>query len=275
MLGAIIGDMVGSLYEFHPLKKKEFNIYNHRMRMTDDSLLTIAVAETLIDHYPFKFDEESLNSIKQDLIKNFALTWFKNRDAGFGGMFYRWCDRAIKGYKPEPYNSYGNGSAMRISPVAWATDDLEEMKRLVDIVTKITHNHPEGIKGARVLATCIFLARGDGDKPDLWEYTRSQYPELSSYEYEELVKNYRFNETCQGSVPEAIYCFLYSENFEDCLRTAVSIGGDTDTVADMACAIAEAYYQDIDDELVGHVYGKLTPEMREIVDEFRKKYGGS
>ena len=262
MIGAIIGDVVGSVYEFHNHKNKEFPLINDRAYFTDDTVCTIAIMDFLL--HAEKRDEETATKYLHQWTNKYP-------HAGYGGRFREW----VHSSNPQPYNSYGNGSAMRISPVAWATDDLEEMKRLVEIVTKITHNHPEGIKGARVLATCIFLARGEGDKPDLWEYTRSQYPELSNYDYETLVRNYQFDETCQGSVPEAIYCFLYSDDFEDCLRTAVSIGGDTDTVADMACAIAEAYYQDIDDELVKHVYDKLTPEMREIVSEFKERYGGN
>ena len=261
MIGAIIGDTVGSVYEFNNHKSKEFELINERARFTDDTVCTVAIMDFLL--HAEKRDEETATIYLHKWTNKYPR-------AGYGSRFWDW----VHSSNPKPYNSYGNGSAMRISPVAWATDDLEEMKRLVDIVTKITHNHPEGMKGAKVLATCIFLARGEADKADLWEYTRSQYPEISFYEYEMLVDEYGFDETCQGSVPEAIYCFLYSENFEDCLRTAVSIGGDTDTVADMACAIAEAYYQDIDDELVAHVYNKLTPEMREVVDEFRKKYGG-
>ena len=126
MLGAIIGDMVGSLYEFHPIKTKEFDIYNNRMRMTDDSYLTIAVAKTLLKHYPIKYDEESLNKIKDDLISEFVRTWNSHRHAGFGGMFYHWCATGYRGEKPQPYNSYGNGSAMRISPVGWIANSEEE-----------------------------------------------------------------------------------------------------------------------------------------------------
>ena len=127
MLGAIIGDMVGSLYEFHPIKSKEFNIFNNRMRMTDDSYLTIAVANTLMKHYPIKYDEKSLKDIQNDLIKEFVRTWRNNRGAGFGGMFYHWCVEAYNNGTAEPYNSFGNGSAMRISPVGWIANTEEEL----------------------------------------------------------------------------------------------------------------------------------------------------
>lgn len=276
MLGAIIGDMVGSVYEFNPHKSKEFNIFNHKMRMTDDSLLTIAVAETLLDHYPFKFDEQSLNAIKQDLIKNFALTWFRNRDAGFGGMFYHWCDRAIKGYKPEPYNSYGNGSAMRISPVGWMAKTEEEVKTLSKTVTEITHNHPEGIKGAEAVAMAIFLARNGCSKEQIKErMVNDYYPEISSLNFDELVETYEFSEICQKSVPQAIYCFLISDSLEDTIRNCVAIGGDCDTTGAMAGAIAEAYYQKdkpskLEEE---YLYWMIDPEVERLIKGFHETIG--
>ena len=262
MLGAIIGDVVGSVYEFDNIRDKEFELIDNRAFFTDDTVCTVAIMDFLL--HAEKRDEETATKYLHDWTNRYP-------NAGYGGRFWNW----VHSDNPKPYNSYGNGSAMRISPVAWVAKSYEELKELVNVVTKITHGHPEGIKGALAVASCIFFTKEhDWDKADLWEYIREQYPEISNYEYEELVKNYKFNETCQGSVPEAIYCFLYSDNFEDCLRTAISIGGDSDTIADMACAIGEAFYQDIDDELVDHVYSKLTPEMRNIVIEFREKYGG-
>ena len=166
MLGAIIGDMVGSLYEFHPIKTKDFDIYDNRMRMTDDSLLTIAVAKTLLKHYPIKYDEESLKLIQKDLVDEFVDTWRFNKGAGFGAMFYNWCEKARFGHI-EPYNSYGNGSAMRISPVGWIANSEDEVKLLSKTVTEITHNHPEGIKGAEAVAMAIYLALHGASKEEI------------------------------------------------------------------------------------------------------------
>ena len=276
MLGAIMGDMVGSIYEFHPIKSKDFDIYNHRNWMTDDSLLTIAVAQTLLDHYPFSFDEKSLKAIQEDLIKRFAITWFNNKHAGFGGMFYIWCDRAMKGYKPEPYNSCGNGSAMRISPVGWMAKSEEEVKILSKTVTEITHNHPEGLKGAEAVAMAIFLARNGYSKEQIKErMINDYYPEIANLDFADLVEHYDFYEICQKSVPQAIYCFLISDSLEDALRNCVAIGGDCDTTGAMAGAIAEAYYQK--DKLSPFeekfLYLLIDPEVERLIKRFHETIG--
>lgn len=243
MLVAIIGDMVGSIYEFHPIKSKEFNIYNPRMKMTDDSVLTLGVMETLMKHYPLKYDEESIKAFKKDLILNFIDKFHKYPAAGFGGMFYHWCASYDGIHLPLPYNSFGNGSAMRISPVAWISKDIDEVKRLSKIVSEITHNHPEGIKGAEAVAISIYLALHGYTKEQIKEVViKDYYPEIEHFDFEDLIKNYRFNETCQKSVPQALYCFFVSNNEEDTIRNCVAIGGDCDTTGAMAGAIAEAYY---------------------------------
>ena len=243
MLGAIIGDMVGSLYEFHPLKSKQFDMFNMRERMTDDSLLTIEVAKTLIDNYPIKYDSQSLKKIQDDLIKNFVKAWQTHKGAGFGGMFFDWCVKASNGYC-EPYNSFGNGSAMRISPVGWVAKSEEEVKILSKTVTEITHNHPEGIKGAEAVAMAIYLALHGSSKEEIKErMIKDYYPEIKDLDFDNLVKTYEFSEICQKSVPQAIYCFLISTSLEDTIRNCVAIGGDCDTTGAMAGAIAEAYYQ--------------------------------
>ncbi len=242
MLGAIIGDMVGSLYEFHPIKTKDFEMFDSNMRMTDDSLLTIAVAEVLTEHYPFKFDEESLEDIKKCLTRKFALAWYHNKGAGFGGMFFRWCNQAFRQGYAAPYNSYGNGSAMRISPVGWLAKSEEEVKILSKTVSEITHNHPEGIKGAEAVAMSIYLARNGYTKEQIKErMVTDYYPDIATLDFDDLVKNYEFSEICQKSVPQAIYCFLISNSLEDTIRNCVAIGGDCDTTGAMAGAIAEAY----------------------------------
>ena len=276
MLGAIIGDMVGSKYEFHPIKTKDFEIYDNRMRMTDDSLLTIAIAEVLLKHYPIKYDEESLKAIQKDLIRAFALTWYNNRTAEWGGSFFRWCDRAFRHGYAEPYNSYGNGSAMRISSVAWLVNNEEELKLLSKTVTEITHNHPEGLKGAEAIALCIYLALRGASKEEIKErMVKEYYPEIANLDFDDLVENYEFSEICQKSVPQAIYCFLISNSLEDTIRNCVAIGGDCDTTGAMAGAIAEAFYQK--DKLSAfeekYLYWMIDPEVEKLVKKLHETIG--
>ena len=277
MLGAIIGDMVGSMYEFHPCKTKTFDIYNNRMRMTDDSYLTIAVAKTLLKHYPIRYDEQSLKELQKDLSQEFVDMWSKHKEAGFGGMFYEWCLTCRDtGEIAKPYNSYGNGSAMRISPVGWIANSEEEVKVLSKTVTEITHNHPEGIKGAEAVAMCIYLALNGSSKEEIKERMINEYyPEIADFDFNELVKHYHFSEICQKSVPQAIYCFLISDSLEDTIRNCVAIGGDCDTTGAMAGAIAEAFYQKeqpskFEDR---YLYFMIDPEVEKLVKEFHKVIG--
>lgn len=277
MLGAIIGDMVGSMYEFHPCKTKTFDIYNNRMRMTDDSYLTIAVAKTLLKHYPIRYDEQSLKELQNDLSQEFVDMWSKHKEAGFGGMFYEWCLTCRDtGEIAKPYNSYGNGSAMRISPVGWIANSEEEVKVLSKAVTEITHNHPEGIKGAEAVAMAIYLALHGVFKEEIKERMINEYyPEIAELDFNELVKHYRFSEICQKSVPQAIFCFLISSSLEDTIRNCIAIGGDCDTTGAMAGAIAEAFYQKeqlskFEDR---YLYFMIDPDVEKLVKEFHKVIG--
>jgi type I restriction enzyme M protein len=277
MLGAIIGDMVGSMYEFHPCKTKAFDIYNNRMRMTDDSYLTIAVAKTLLKHYPIRYDEQSLKELQNDLSQEFVDMWSKHKEAGFGGMFYEWCLTCRDtGEIAKPYNSYGNGSAMRISSVGWIANSEEEVKVLSKAVTEITHNHPEGIKGAEAVAMAIYLALHGVSKEEIKERMINEYyPEIADLDFNELVKHYRFSEICQKSVPQAIFCFLISSSLEDTIRNCVAIGGDCDTTGAMAGAIAEAFYQKeqlskFEDR---YLYFMIDPDVEKLVKEFHKVIG--
>ena len=273
MLGAIIGDMVGSTYEFHPIKTKVFDIYSMRSRMTDDSYLTLDVARTLMSNYPIKYDDSSLDKIKKELVSNFINSWKKYPGAGFGGRFYDWCLEVSKGAEPVPYNSYGNGSAMRISPVAWVASNEDELKLLSKTVTEVTHNHPEGIKGAEAVALCIYMALHGSKKEEIEQrMIEDYYPEIATFDYDDLVKNYRFSEICQKSVPQAIYCFLISHSLEDCVRNCVAIGGDCDTTGAMAGAIAEAYYNK---DKLSHfeerfLYMMIDPEVEKLIKDFHE-----
>lgn len=224
MIGAIIGDVVGSRFEFNNHKSKHFKLFDKDCFFTDDSVMTCAVADALLNNKDIK---ETLRAYGKH---------YTGR--GYGGRFHAWIYKLID----EPYNSFGNGAAMRVSAVGWLAKSETEVKTMSKKVTEITHNHPEGLKGAEVTAMCVFMAANGCPKSEIRKYAIGQYPEIANFNYEELKKHYRFDESCQGTVPQAIYCFLISKDFEDCLRTSVSIGGDTDTLCAISCAIADAYY---------------------------------
>lgn len=258
MIGAIFGDIVGSKYEFNNKRTKDFELLGHGCYFTDDSVCTIAFMDWLL-HANDRTDSTAVLYLQK---------WTrKYPNAGYGGRFAKW----VRSNDPKPYGSFGNGSAMRVSPVAWVANDLNELKELSNMITRITHNHPEGMKGALVVATCIYMARHKATKEEIRKYAISQYPEIATFDYETLRKSYGFYETCQQSVPQAIYCFLISEDFYDCAKTTISIGGDCDTTAAMSCAIAEAYYGTFN-VAYGFAKSHLTKEMREVVDEFYKIY---
>lgn len=261
MIGAIIGDVVGSRFEFNNIKTKEFKLVDTDSCFTDDTVLTIAVMDW-VSHAKNKHDKKEAVAFLQKWAQKYPY-------AGYGGMFYRWKDIP----NPEPYNSCGNGSAMRISAVGWMCDNEEELKEMSSIITGVTHNHPEGIKGAEVTAMMILKARQGATKEELREYAISMYPEIENLDYEELRRTYVHGaEICQVTVPQAIYCFLISSDFEDCLRTTISIGGDCDTTAAISCAIAEAFYNEIPGELVVEVKKKLTSEMLDIISDAERLY---
>jgi len=230
MLGAICGDVVGSVYEGAEgvnLKSKDFPLFSDWSRFTDDSVMTIAVAQALLD-----------GGTKDDFIN--ALQEFGNLypGVGYGGMFIKWF---LTGSR-EPYNSWGNGSAMRVSPCAWWAESLDEALDLAKRSGEVTHNHPEGIKGAQAIAAATYLARTSSTKQEIRDYVTSQFGYDLSRTLDSIRPTYKWDVSCQGSVPEAIIAFLESSDFEDAIRNAVSIGGDSDTIAAMAGAIAEAFY---------------------------------
>ncbi len=242
MLGAIIGDVVGSPFELYSDKTKEFNFFNYLCRPTDDSIMTVAVGCACVNA-----DCSDEDDFKSTLINYMREIGSQYPNAGYGGMFYRW----LMGDSDKPYGSYSNGSAMRVSPVAWAEDTLEKVERLAKWSAEITHSHPEGIRGAQAVAAAIFMARTGEDKEEIREYIEEKYYNLN-FTVDEIRPGYSFDVTCEGSVPQAIVCFLDSTDFEDAIRNAVSLGGDADTQACIAGAIAEAYYgipEDIQEEV--------------------------
>ena len=251
MIGAIVGDVVGSVYEFNNIRTKQFPLITKENFFTDDTIMTIAIMEWLLNP-------------KKSIVKTLQ-KWGRKYPSSYGGRFGIW----IYEDDPQPYYSYGNGAAMRISPVSYVAKNLKELEELVIKATAITHNHPEGIKGALVTATCIYLALHNCTKQDIQDYAISQYPEIKDMDYGWLKRNYWFDETCQNSVPQAIYCFLISKDFEDCVRTTISIGGDCDTTSAISCAIADAFYG-IPKDIEEKIYQKLTPEMNKIIIRFNK-----
>lgn len=230
MLGAIFGDMVGSIYEFNNIKTTQFELLGKRSTFTDDSILTIAVADWLL--------EGNLN--KDSLIETLKryVEKFPNPMGGYGSRFQQWAFSN----ENEPYNSWGNGSAMRVAAVGWAFDTLDETENVAKFTAEITHNHPEGIKGAQATAAAIYMARTLSTKQEIKEYIESKYGYNLSRTCDEIRPSYRFNESCAGTVPEAITAFLESSDFETAIRLAVSLGGDTDTLACITGGIAEAFY---------------------------------
>jgi ADP-ribosylglycohydrolase len=254
MLGAIAGDIIGSVYEFHPIKRVDFPLFSKRSTWTDDSVLTLAVAETLLTGRPYK-----------ETIREFALA---NSDAGFGGMFVQWF--TTRG--SQPYNSFGNGSAMRVSPVGWAFDTLEETLAEAKRSAEVTHNHPEGIKGAQSVATAIFMAHQGAGQAEIREALETRFGYNLHRTYEDIQPSCTFDETCQRSVPEALICVLTATSYEDTVRRAVALGGDADTQAAIAGSIAEALYGGVPADIAREARARLTPQFIKILDAFQEKY---
>ena len=257
MLGAIIGDIIGSPYEFDSDKDKDFLLFSPECRPTDDSVMTIAVGCACVEA-----DLHDEIDFKTTLIERMRELGRMFRHAGYGGRFYRW----LMSDTMWPYGSYGNGSAMRVSPVAYAAKTLEEAERLAKWSAEVTHNHPEGIKGAQAVAGAIFLARKGASKAEIKKYIEDNYYTLN-FTLDEIRPKYSFDVTCEGSVPQAIECFLEAEDYEDAIRNAVSLGGDADTQGAMAGAIAEAFFG-IPDEIQKEGFSYLDDTLKDYYLEY-------
>ena len=255
MLGAVLGDMIGAPYEFDQGDKtKDFPLFCEDSLFTDDSVMTVAVAEALLETLGGTDDE-----IREALVKSMRKWGRRYPTAGYGGRFIIWLNID----DPRPYNSCGNGSAMRVSPAGWLGGSLEEVRRLARLSAEVTHNHPEGIKGAEATASAIYLARTGKTKDEIREYVVREFGYDLSRTCDEIRPTYRHVETCQETVPEAITAFLEGESFEDVIRTAVSLGGDCDTLACIAGSIAEAFYG-IPKELIEAAVDGLTADLLEV-----------
>lgn len=255
MLGAITGDIIGSVYEARPTKSKDFPLFTDYSRFTDDTVLTVAVARAILDEAPY------VESLKQ-----FARRY---PNAGYGASFYQW----IFAPHSEPYNSWGNGSAMRVSPVGFAFDTVEAVLHEAQRTAEVTHNHPEGIKGAQATALAVFLARRGASKAEIRQAIGSRFGYDLDRPLDAIRSTYTFDVSCQGSVPESISAFLESESFEDAIRNAISLGGDSDTMACIAGAIAQAFYRNLPQDMITTVRQVLPSEFLEIIDTFSNRFG--
>ena len=243
MLGAIFGDIVGSIYERHNVKRTDFQLLTRYSHPTDDSIMTLAVAQALMESWDIWSDTSVLSSdrdlaVLKALTANMQSMGRKYPDAGYGGAFRKW----IRLDDPQPYGSWGNGSAMRVSPVGWLCNTLDDVLRLATLTASVTHNSAEGIKGAQAIASCVFMARSGMSKTEIRQVCFDLFGYNLSRTLDEIRPSYKFDVSCQGSVPEAIIAFMESDSYEDAIRLAVSLGGDSDTIACMTGAIAEAYY---------------------------------
>ena len=260
MYGAILGDMIGCPFEFDRGKKtKEFPLFSAESEFTDDTVMTLAVAEALMDITPESTDQEIMTRVAG------LMRWHGKRhpNAGYGARFIRW----LRSKYPEPYNSFGNGSAMRVSAAGWLFDDLTTVRRMARLSAEVTHNHPEGIKGAESIACAIYLARTGSTKEEIKDFIETIFDYDLSRTCDQIRPGYHHVESCQETVPEAITAFLEGTSFEDVIRTAVSLGGDCDTLTCIAGSMAEAFYG-VPEELKAECRSRLTPDLLQILDRF-------
>ena len=254
MLGAIAGDIIGSVYEWNNIKSKEFDLFSPEAFFTDDSVLTVALAEAILN-------EDDYGQVMKKYYRRYP-------DAGYGGSFHKWA----KSPDPKPYNSWGNGSAMRTSPVGYAFENLDDVLQKAEYYAAFTHNHPEGIKGAQATSASIFLARNGAAKEEIKSYITRQFKYDLTRSIDEIRPDYEFDVSCQGTVPQAITAFLESENYEDAIRNAISLGGDSDTMACITGGIAEAFYRKLPEDIAETAMNILDKNLRKIVARFYEKY---
>lgn len=254
MTGAIAGDIIGSVYEFDNIKTTDFPLFTNESDYTDDTIMTVAVADWLLNG-------GDLAKVMQRYGREYPYP-----TGGYGGRFSGW----LREKDPLPYNSWGNGSAMRVSAVGWMFDSLEKTLEVAKETAVVTHNHPEGIKGAQATAAAIYLARTGKSKQDIKQYIETTFSYDLGRTYDEIRPFYRFNESCQGTVPEAMIAFLDSSDFENAIRLAVSLGGDSDTLACITGGIAEAFYG-IPEDIEKQVSDKLPGTFQKVIKEFKNK----
>ena len=267
MLGAIIGDIVGSRFEFNNHRSKDFDLFTEDCSVTDDSIMTLAVAKAIMKAKAVIPSDSDNDHAFHALLSGLTVKYMRKigrnyPNCGFGGRFNKW----VFSDNPKPYNSFGNGAAMRVSPAGFAARSEREAEQLAETVTAVTHNHKEGIKGAKATVTAIYMARRRASRNEIRERIAKEYYPLD-FTIDGIRPAYRFNETCRETVPQAIECFLESISFEDAVRTAISLGGDSDTIGAITGAIAEAYYG-VPEEIGEKALAYLDPELRAIYGEW-------
>lgn len=255
MLGAIAGDIIGSVYEWNNIKRLDFPLFSPQSRFTDDSVLTVAAADVLLN-------QKDYAQTFQDYGKRYPL-------AGYGGSFTKW----LQDENRLPYNSFGNGSAMRVSPVGFACSSVDEVLAEAAKSAAVTHNHPEGIKGAQATALAILLARQGQTKTIIKQEIENRFCYELDRRLDEIRPSYTFDVSCQGSVPEALIAFLESNDYEDAIRKAISLGGDSDTIACITGGIAQAYYHKIPEFIIQQVQSRLNAEFLQIIAAFSVRFG--
>ena len=255
MLGAIAGDIIGSVYEARPIKTTNFRLFHPLCRFTDDTVLTVALADSLMHGAPYV-----------GLLKQYYRAY---PHAGYGGSFHQWAQSADS----RPYNSWGNGSAMRVSPVGFAFGTLDEVLEQAKRSAEVTHDHPEGIKGAQAVASAVFLARTGQSKDQIKSYVERTFGYNLDKTLDEIRPTYEFQVSCQKSVPQAIRAFLESDNFEDAVRKAISLGGDSDTLACMAGGIAQAFFGGVPPAITSRVYEVLDDQLGNVTRKFTEAFG--
>jgi ADP-ribosylglycohydrolase len=255
MLGAIAGDIIGSVYEARPIKTTRFPIFHPLCRFTDDTVLTVALADSLMQSAPFV-----------RLLKHYYRAY---PNAGYGGSFHQWA----QSNDSRPYNSWGNGSAMRVSPIGFASATLDDVLSAAERSAAVTHDHPEGIKGAQAVASAVFLARTGQTKEQIKNFIERTFSYNLDKSLDEIRPTYEFQVSCQKSVPQAIRAFLESDNFEDAVRKAISLGGDSDTLACMAGGIAQAFFGGVPEVITTRVYELLDDHLGTVTRKFTQEFG--
>ena len=268
MLGAIIGDVVGSVFEKENTKSLDFEMFTRFSRFTDDTVLTIAVADALLNRKRHKWwfiDNRNARRLYASKLRYYGRRF---PSAGYGQMFNKWLARnSVRGY-----GSYGNGSAMRVSPIGFALDNLDDVLREAKLSAVVSHNHREGIKGAQAIASATYLAKSSESKEEIKRFIEKRFRYDLGFTLDEIRPTYTFDSSCQRSVPQAIVAFLESSDFEDAIRKAVSIGGDSDTIACMTGGIAHAYYKTIPDYIKRPTWLLLDASFKNIINQFDERY---
>lgn len=260
MLGAIIGDIVGSRFEWNNIKTKEFDFLTYKCFLTDDSIMTLALAQSILVSKPDHSD------LSQNAVECMQTIGRKYPDCGYGGKFHQW----MFSDNPKPYNSFGNGAAMRVSAAGFAAESLEDAKTIAKLITEVTHNHPEGLKGAEATVVAIYMAKSGSSILEIRDFIDKNYYSMN-FTLDGIRGTYKFNETCQDTVPQALMAFFESTGFEDAIRNAISIGGDSDTLAAICGGVAEAYYG-IPSDIRKHALTYLDKSLLQILVAFENKY---